>query len=83
MGFMAKCSAESCVSELTRHQKVMAILSLALALDIVHAKSVIHGHVKPSNLRFSGNFHAHLSGFGAARAPEGSTMTTVPPAPCR
>jgi serine/threonine protein kinase len=78
MEFMSSGSIEKCVNALTAHQKVMAILSAILGLAATHAKGVIHGDIKPSNLLVDGDFHAKLSDFGAALAPDGTTTVSIP-----
>jgi serine/threonine protein kinase len=78
MELMEKGSIERCVTELTPHQKVMALLSSTLAVDFIHGQKIVHGEIKPSNVLLDSKYHAKLSDFGAARAADGSTLTTIP-----
>ncbi|MCA9632841.1 MAG: protein kinase, partial [Myxococcales bacterium] len=47
---------------------------VARALDRVHARGFLHRDVKPGNIFFDADGHAHLGDFGIARAAEHSVL---------
>ncbi len=66
---------------LPKHQAAVLLAELATAINYLHENQVLHGNIRPENVRIDSEGHCRLAGFNYAQTCFPKHRTTVRPPP--